>query len=109
MPQRPGLGKGLDALIPSSNTQQPQPLAREGGVLNLPIDSIKRNPRQPRGSDFDEKDFQELAASISEHGIIQPLVVSYSPVEDCVLSSFFFLVFSHAACPITGSFLFCRE
>ena len=79
MPQRPGLGKGLDALIPSTGMQQPP--AREGGVLKLPINAIARNPRQPRGSDFDEKDLQELADSIREHGIIQPLVVSQSPDE----------------------------
>jgi ParB family chromosome partitioning protein len=74
MPQRPGLGKGLDALIPSTPAQQ-RPAAGEGGVSQLPVDAILRNPRQPRDQ-FDAKDLDELAASIREHGVIQPLIVS---------------------------------
>jgi ParB family transcriptional regulator, chromosome partitioning protein len=69
MPQRSGLGKGLDALIPGGS------VAREGGAVQIPIDSIVRNPRQPRQS-FKEDELEELAASIREHGIIQPLIVS---------------------------------
>lgn len=72
MPQRPGLGKGLDALIPSGLQQH---TAGESGVLQLPVDAILRNPRQPRDR-FDSKDLEELTASIREHGIIQPLIVS---------------------------------
>ena len=73
MPQRTGLGKGLDALIPSTpDVQQP---ATGGGVSQLPVDAILRNPRQPRDQ-FDAKDLNELTASIREHGIIQPLIVS---------------------------------
>lgn len=75
MPQRPGLGKGLDALIPSTPFTQPS-AASGGGVLQLSADAIIRNPRQPRKSEFDEKDLGELADSIREHGIIQPLIVS---------------------------------
>jgi ParB family transcriptional regulator, chromosome partitioning protein len=75
MPQRPGLGKGLDALIPSSPGVQHLD-ASDGGVLQLSADAIVRNPRQPRKSEFDQKDLEELASSIQEHGIIQPLIVS---------------------------------
>jgi ParB family chromosome partitioning protein len=75
MPQRPGLGKGLDALIPPSPGMQ-YPAAGDGGVLQLSADAIVRNPRQPRKSEFDQKDLEELASSIQEHGIIQPLIVS---------------------------------
>lgn len=74
MPQRSGLGKGLDALIPSSPGLQ-QHTDGEGAVLQLPVDAILRNPRQPRDR-FDPKDLEELTASIREHGIIQPLIVS---------------------------------
>lgn len=74
MPQRPGLGKGLDALIPPTPESQ-QPAASDGGVSQLSVDAIRRNPRQPRDQ-FDAKDLEELTASISEHGIIQPLIVS---------------------------------
>jgi ParB family chromosome partitioning protein len=73
MPQRPGLGKGLDALIPSSHGLQQQTAGV--GVLQLPVDVIQRNPRQPR-EQFDSKDLEELTASVREHGIIQPLIVS---------------------------------
>lgn len=75
MPQRPGLGKGLDALIPSSPVTQPAAKSNEG-VLQLAADVIVRNPRQPRKGEFDEKNLEELAISIREHGIIQPLIVS---------------------------------
>ena len=72
MPQRTGLGKGLDALIPGSGGET---LTAAGGVMQAPVESIGRNPRQPR-SRFDPGELEELAASIREHGVIQPLIVS---------------------------------
>jgi ParB family transcriptional regulator, chromosome partitioning protein len=71
MPPRSGLGKGLDALIP---TGQKAP-GGEGGITQIPIDLIQRNPRQPREK-FDLEELENLAASIREHGVIQPLIVS---------------------------------
>ena len=62
-----GLGSGLDALLPS----EPQ----AGGVREVAVSRIRQNPRQPR-THFDEQALEELAASIREHGIIQPLIVS---------------------------------
>lgn len=70
MPRQSGLGKGLDALIPGSDTQPVN-----GGVTQLPIDSIVPNPRQPRTS-INAEELHELADSIREHGILQPLIVS---------------------------------
>jgi ParB family chromosome partitioning protein len=79
MPKHTGLGKGLDALIrtefrpealPSGESQ-----AVSGGVFTVPVDQIVPNPRQPR-SHFREEALAELAASIKEYGIIQPLLVS---------------------------------
>lgn len=70
MPQRSGLGKGLDALIPTG-----QPPVGEGGVMQIPVERIARNPHQPR-TRFDPGEMQELAASIREHGVIQPLIVA---------------------------------
>ena len=61
-----GLGRGLDALIPSTTDER--------GVLEIAIDRIERNPDQPRAA-FDEEQLGELAASIAVHGIIQPLIV----------------------------------
>ena len=74
--KRSGLGRGLDALIPSvegkTNLQ---------GVVEVSIAKIKPNPRQPR-TQFNPGELDELAASIREHGIIQPLIVSKSGEED---------------------------
>jgi ParB family chromosome partitioning protein len=72
MPKRSGLGKGLEALIP---TGQPTPTGGPGGVTHVAIDLIQRNPRQPREK-FDLDELENLAASIREHGVIQPLIVS---------------------------------
>src|SRR3990170_952123 len=72
MPQRSGLGKGLDALIPAG---KPTSSADAGGVTQVSLDSIQRNPRQPREK-FDIEELENLATSIREHGVIQPLIVS---------------------------------
>jgi ParB family chromosome partitioning protein len=56
----------------------PEPEAMEsigGGLTEVPVHSIRPNPHQPR-SIFDETALQELAASIREHGLIQPLIVT---------------------------------
>lgn len=71
--KRPGLGKGLDALIPTH--PEGKILSDFGGVLEVPLTLIDANPHQPRRG-FDEEKLRELAASIKEHGIIQPLVLS---------------------------------
>ena len=73
MPPRSGLGKGLDALIPTG--QKTTGSGGEGGITQIPIDLIQRNPRQPREK-FDIEELENLAASIREHGVIQPLIVS---------------------------------
>ena len=70
MARKGGLGKGLDALIPGDFSSAPAP-----ADSFAPIDSIIPNPRQPRES-MNEDDLQDLANSIREHGILQPLVVS---------------------------------
>lgn len=68
--RKSGLGKGLDALIPSDVSS----LSREE-ILHIELDRIEPNPQQPRG-EMDDESLQELADSIREHGILQPLVVS---------------------------------
>jgi ParB family chromosome partitioning protein len=72
MPKRSGLGKGLDALIP---TGQNTSTSDGGGITHVSIDAIQRNPRQPREK-FDLEELESLAGSIREHGVIQPLIVS---------------------------------
>lgn len=67
MAQRKGLGKGLGALLPQ------KPLATEPPRF-IPIESLKPNPSQPRKA-FNEDLLNELASSIKEHGVVQPLLV----------------------------------
>jgi ParB family chromosome partitioning protein len=71
-PRRIGLGKGLESLIPAAEEVGAE--ARQG-ILEAPLAAISPNPHQPR-SPIREQDLVELAASIEEHGIIQPLVVN---------------------------------
>src|SRR5215204_2669290 len=73
MVKRTGLGRGLDALIPSGQTTTPS--GDGGGVTHVSVDLIQRNPRQPREK-FDIEELENLAESIREHGVIQPLIVS---------------------------------
>jgi ParB family chromosome partitioning protein len=65
--RRGGLGSGLDALLPSATPS--------GGAREVGISTIQQNPRQPR-THFDDSALEELATSIREYGIIQPLIVS---------------------------------
>ncbi len=83
MAARKGLGRGLGSLIsdrqePAQNevpaTPPPVPDTAQARITDLPIDQIVRNPRQPRQT-FREEALAELAASIREHGILQPLMV----------------------------------
>jgi ParB family chromosome partitioning protein len=76
MPRR-GLGKGLEALIPGEF----ESTATAGDVLQVSIDKIKPNPRQPRIFNNDAG-LQELADSIREHGILQPLMLTRDEAED---------------------------
>ncbi len=73
MPHKSGLGRGLEALIPGDENT---PAA--GGVTYVPVNYISPNPRQPR-SNMDSDELGELTASIREHGVLQPLIVT--PVE----------------------------
>ena len=78
-PERRGLGKGLGALIPSVPTVPGATGgAAEGGPLQVGLDEIVPNPHQPRQG-MDARQLEELAASIREHGLIQPLVVAPLP------------------------------
>ncbi len=76
MPKRSGLGRGLDALIPSEEDFT-GPAETAHGVSQIAVSAISPNPRQPRVR-FDAAELAELAASIREHGILQPLIVTQS-------------------------------
>lgn len=64
-----GLGKGLGALLGDTSLQ-----SQENGSVHLPIAQVEPGLNQPR-KQFDENALQDLADSIREHGIIQPLTV----------------------------------
>ena len=87
MPSSRGLGRGFDALIPTQIDVEFDPTADvvktpDGGdkrvaadeVLQLEVGIIEPNPHQPR-QNFDEAALAELATSIKEHGVMQPVVV----------------------------------
>ncbi len=68
MSERRGLGRGLGALIPRGDGS---------GLVEIDLDRISPNPRQPRTA-LDEQSLAELADSIREHGILQPIIVTRS-------------------------------
>ena len=70
-----GLGKGLDALFFDNATGTEE--GNGGGEL-MRISEIEPNRSQPR-KDFDDESLQQLADSIREHGLIQPLIVRPLP------------------------------
>ena len=62
------LGRGLDALIPSLSVND------DDKVTEVSLQQLRPNPYQPR-KNFDEQSIQELAESIKQHGVIQPIIV----------------------------------
>lgn len=65
------LGRGLGSLIPISETEPPS-----DGLRTLAVSAIQPNPHQPRTTAMDGEKLTELADSIREHGLIQPLIVT---------------------------------
>ncbi|WP_031514327.1 ParB/RepB/Spo0J family partition protein [Desulfofalx alkaliphila] len=68
MTKKRGLGRGLQALIPNYSDEEKKTLK------NILVTDIKPNPKQPR-KEIDKEKLSELAKSIKEHGVIQPIVV----------------------------------
>ena len=84
--KRKALGKGLEQLFTSEPIsfdsietieKEIVKTAKESDILEVNLDDIRSNPYQPR-TYFDEKSLQELADSIKEHGIIEPIIVKKS-------------------------------
>jgi len=73
MNQKKVLGRGLGALIPQRGDLSPMPF--RDGLAQIPIGQINPNPYQPRKI-FNDVSIEELARSVREHGIVQPLVVT---------------------------------
>jgi ParB family chromosome partitioning protein len=93
-PRKPplrGLGRGLDALLPARMPAMPErgptpgappsPGYGEGNVFSCPIDKIVPQRGQPR-KHFDSAKLDELASSLREHGLLEPLVVRRRPGAD---------------------------
>jgi ParB family chromosome partitioning protein len=83
MAKKTGLGRGLAALLGEENESEPgleiaasQQHGRlgPGGVVDIPISQIRRNPRQPRRA-IDAASLDELATSIAALGVVQPVIV----------------------------------
>ena len=69
MKPKSGLGRGLEALIPQMKEE-----VHEADIKEIALEDIRPNPYQPRRV-FDQEKLQELMSSISEHGVLQPIVV----------------------------------
>ncbi|MBS1250286.1 MAG: putative chromosome-partitioning protein ParB [Chloroflexi bacterium] len=82
--KRPGLGKGLESLLISTEISTETTEEGKSSVLEISVDDIDTNPHQPR-SRFDTVELKKLAASIREHGVIQPLVITKDDEENYAL------------------------
>lgn len=90
MSRKSGLGRGLGALLPGADAQTTaasvpdpgrpatEPAEAQHGFLELDVNEIHPNPRQPRMA-FRAEELDELAASIREQGVLQPVVVRPRP------------------------------
>lgn len=70
---KPGMGRGLEAILSVSSEAR-----TEGELRDLPVELIAPNPRQPR-KHFDEDSLNALAGSLSERGVLQPVLVRPKP------------------------------
>jgi ParB family transcriptional regulator, chromosome partitioning protein len=88
MPKTIGLGRGLASLIPGADETSLQPIADganspaaapQNGLFEAAVNDIRANPLQPRLSrGMEAMKLEELAASIREHGILEPLIVTHT-------------------------------
>ena len=81
-PKSRGLGRGLSALMADVNKEiAPEPSqSPRRADMRVPIEQVRPNPEQPRRA-FNEETLSELARSIEEKGVIQPLIVRRHPTE----------------------------
>ena len=75
---RRGLGRGLSALLDEVEAASTPEGRRAAGVLDVPIELIRPNPEQPRRA-FGREELTELADSIRERGVLQPILVRPMP------------------------------
>ena len=84
--RKKALGRGLEQLFNSENLDVEQiekqiyETATHEEIMELPIDELRPNPYQPRQV-FDQEALRELATSIEEHGVFQPIIVKKSKIK----------------------------
>lgn len=74
-----GLGKGIDALFQDMASLEEVDIQRDE-VIEVPLNELRPNPYQPRKT-FDESSLQELASSIEQSGVFQPIIIRKSAVK----------------------------
>lgn len=80
MRKKSGLGRGLNALMPTDKIEEPSE-----GLLQVSLENIHPNPKQPRTM-MDEAKLADLAKSIEDHGLIQPLIVTKSELGYTIIA-----------------------
>ena len=86
--QKKALGRGLSALLSDADTEAPSSLSGQTstGITEISISKIKPNESQPR-TKFDDDALQDLADSIAQHGLVQPITIrKVNPSEYQIIS-----------------------
>ena len=78
--KRKGLGQGINALFPEEALLEEESLSGEEKVERIPVTEIRPNPYQPR-QNFDQEALEELAESIQQNGVLQPIIVRKSSAK----------------------------
>lgn len=78
--KRKGLGQGINALFPEESLLEEESLKGSESVMNIPVDEIRSNPYQPR-KNFEQEALEELAESIRQNGVLQPIIVRESSAK----------------------------
>lgn len=74
-----GLGRGIDALFKDFSEIEEVDITNET-IMEIPLEELRPNPYQPRKT-FDEKALDELAKSIKQSGVFQPIIVRKSTIK----------------------------
>ena len=78
--KRKGLGQGINALFPEESLLEEESLKGEETVEQIPVEEIRSNPYQPR-KNFDQEALEELAESVRQNGVLQPIIVRKSSAK----------------------------
>lgn len=76
--KRKGLGQGINALFPDESLEEE--VKKEETIEQIPVDAIRSNPYQPRKK-FEQEALDELAESVEQNGVLQPIIVRESSAK----------------------------